>query len=144
MRTIPTIYRTAGFTLIEIMVVVVILAILAATIVPKIMDRPQEARITKAKQDVRAMEAALDLYKLDNFAYPTTEQGLESLVTKPSGTPEPKRYRDGGYIKSLQQDPWGNPYQYLRPGEHGEADIFSLGPDQQPSDDDIGNWNLDK
>ena len=144
MKTRPAMYASAGFTLIEIMVVVVILAILAATVVPKIMDRPQEARITKAKQDIRAMEAALDLYKLDNFSYPTTEQGLESLATKPNGAPEPKRYRDGGYIKSLQEDPWGNAYQYLSPGEHGDADIFSLGPDQQPSDDDIGNWNLDK
>lgn len=144
MKTRPGMYAAAGFTLIEIMVVVVILAILAATVVPKIMDRPQEARITKAKQDVRAMEAALDLYKLDNFAYPTTEQGLEALVSKPNGSPEPKRYRDGGYVKSLQQDPWGNPYQYMSPGEHGEADIFSLGPDQSPSEDDIGNWNLDK
>ena len=137
----------AGFTLIEIMVVVVILAILAATVVPKIMDRPEEARIVKAKQDIRAMEAALDLYKLDNFSYPTTDQGLESLVTKPSGTPEPKRYRDGGYVKSIQNDPWGNPYQYLYPGERagdGNVELFSLGPDQQPSDDDIGNWNLDK
>lgn len=144
MKTRPNFKHSTGFTLIEIMVVVVILAILAATVVPKIMDRPQEARITKAKQDVRAMEAALDLYKLDNFSYPTTEQGLESLATKPSGTPEPKHYRDGGYVKSLQQDPWGNPYQYLSPGEHGDADIFSLGPDQQPSEDDIGSWNLDK
>lgn len=147
MKTRLNIYSSAGFTLIEIMVVVVILAILAATVVPKIMDRPQEARITKSKQDIRAMEAALDLYKLDNFNYPDTEQGLESLVTKPSGGIEPKRYRDGGYVKSLQDDPWGNPYQYLMPGEHGgesNPDIFSLGPDQQPSDDDIGNWNLDK
>ncbi len=144
MKTRPTIYNSAGFTLIEIMVVVVILAILAATVVPKIMDRPEQARITKAKQDVRAMEAALDLYKLDNFNYPNTDQGLEALASKPSGSPEPKHYRDGGYIKSLQQDPWGNPYQYLSPGEHSEADIFSIGPDQQPSDDDIGNWNLDK
>lgn len=144
MKTRLNIYRSAGFTLIEIMVVVVILAILAATVVPKIMDRPEEARITKAKQDIRALEAALDLYKLDNFAYPDTEQGLESLVRKPSGGNEPKRYRQGGYIKTLQTDPWGNPYQYLSPGEHGEADIFSLGPDQSPSDDDIGNWNLDK
>lgn len=134
-----------GFTLIEIMVVVVILAILAATVVPKIMDRPDDARIAKAKQDIRAMEAALDLFKLDNFDYPTTDQGLESLVKKPEGgDSEFKRYRSGGYVKKLQNDPWGNPYQYLSPGTHGDADIFSLGSDRQPSEDDIGNWNLDE
>jgi len=135
-----------GFTLIEIMVVVVILAILASQVLPKIMGRPDEARITKAKTDISALETALDLYKLDNFEYPSTDQGLEALVKKPDGEPEPKRYRSGGYIKKLQTDPWGNPYQYLNPGVHSEdgIDISSLGPDQQPSDDDVGNWNLDK
>ena len=132
-----------GFTLIEIMVVVVILGILAAVVVPRIMSRPEEARITKAKQDIRALETALDLYKLDNFNYPTTEQGLEALVTKPSTPPEPKRYREEGYLKKVPNDPWQNPYQFLNPGEHGTVDIFSLGPDQQISDDEIGNWNLD-
>ncbi len=132
-----------GFTLIEIMVVVVILGILAAVVVPRIMSRPEEARITKAKQDIRALETALDLYKLDNFNYPTTEQGLEALVTKPGTPPEPKRYREEGYLKKVPNDPWQNPYQFLNPGEHGTVDIFSLGPDQQISDDEIGNWNLD-
>jgi general secretion pathway protein G len=132
-----------GFTLIEIMVVVVILGILAAVVVPRIMSRPEEARITKAKQDIRALETALDLYKLDNFNYPTTEQGLEALVTKPSTPPEPKRYREEGYLKKVPNDPWQNPYQFLNPGERGTIDIFSLGPDQQVSDDEIGNWNLD-
>lgn len=139
----PGRYRPHGFTLIEIMVVIVILGILAAVVVPKIMSRPQEARIAKAKQDIRALESALDLYKLDNFDYPTTDQGLEALVSKPDSPPEPKNYRAEGYIKRLQQDPWQNPYQYLNPGEHGTIDIYSLGPDQQPSDDDIGNWNID-
>ena len=132
-----------GFTLIEIMVVVVILGILAAVVVPRIMSRPEEARITKTKQDIRALETALDLYKLDNFNYPTTEQGLEALVTIPTAPPVPKRYREEGYLKKVPQDPWQNPYQYLNPGEHGTIDVFSLGPDQQVSDDEIGNWNLD-
>lgn len=135
--------KQTGFTLIEIMVVVVILAILASVVVPKIMDRPDEARIAKAKQDVRAVESALGLYKLDNFSYPTTDQGLEALVTKPSGSPEPKNYKKGGYVKSVPKDPWGNEYQYLNPGTHGDIDIFSLGPDMQPSEDDIGNWNIE-
>lgn len=135
--------RLRGFTLIEIMVVVVILGILAAVVVPTIMSRPDEARIVKAKQDIRALEAALNLYRLDNFAYPSTDQGLEALVQKPSGSPEPKRYREEGYIKQLPVDPWQNPYQYLNPGVHGAVDIYSLGPDMQPSDDDIGNWNID-
>ena len=132
-----------GFTLIEIMVVIVILGILAAVVVPNIMSRPEEARITKAKQDIRALETALDLYKLDNFNYPTTEQGLEALVTRPTTPPEPKRYREEAYLKKVPKDPWENDYQLLSPGERGVIDIFSLGPDQQLSDDDIGNWNLD-
>ena len=132
-----------GFTLIEIMVVIVILGILAAVVVPRIMSRPEEARITKAKQDIRALETALDLYKLDNFNYPTTEQGLEALVSIPSSPPVPKRYRQEAYLKKVPKDPWENQYQFLNPGDHGSIDIFSFGPDQQQSDDDIGNWNLD-
>ncbi|MGV6858516.1 MAG: type II secretion system major pseudopilin GspG [bacterium] len=135
-----------GFTLIEVMVVVVILSILAAVVVPKIMDNPDKARITKAKQDVRALESGLNLYKLDNFQYPSTDQGLEALVEKPSGTPEPRNWKAGGYIDRLPQDPWGNDYQYLSPGEHGEVDIYSLGADSVPGGEgtaaDIGNWNL--
>ncbi len=138
--------RQGGFTLIEIMVVVVILGILAAVVVPRIMDRPDEARITKAKQDIRVLESSLSLYKLDNFNYPSTQQGLDALVTKPSGDPEPKNYKSGGYIKSLPKDPWGNPYQYLSPGSKSEIDIFSLGRDGKPGgegiDADIGNWDL--
>ena len=109
MRYTPA--NTKGFTLIEIMVVIVILCILAAVVVPNIMGRPDEARITKAKQDVRALETALDLYKLDNFNYPTTEQGLEALVTKPTTPPEPKRYREEAYLKKVPKDPWENEYQ---------------------------------
>ncbi|HEY0975587.1 MAG TPA: type II secretion system major pseudopilin GspG [Solimonas sp.] len=135
-----------GFTLIEIMVVVVILGILAAVVVPRIMDRPDDARITKAKQDIRVLESSLNLYKLDNFVYPTTQQGLESLVSKPGGEPEPRNYKSGGYVKSLPRDPWGNPYQYLHPGVRGEFDLFSLGADNRPGGEgaagDIGNWDL--
>lgn len=137
-----------GFTLIEIMVVVVILGILAAVVVPRIMDNPGKARAAKAKQDIRQLESALELYKLDNFSYPNTQQGLEALVTKPSGDPQPKNYKQGGYIKSLPKDPWGNPYQFLSPGVKTEIDIFTLGADNQPGGEgeaaDIGNWNLDQ
>lgn len=137
-------HTAKGFTLIEVMVVVAILGLLAAMVVPNLIGRDEEARINKAKQDISSLENALDLYRLDNFAYPSTDQGLEALVKKPSGTPEPKRYKQGGYIKKLPNDPWGNPYQYLKPGTHGATDIYSFGPDQTPSEDDIGNWNLDK
>ncbi|MFC1524059.1 type II secretion system major pseudopilin GspG [Thermodesulfobacteriota bacterium] len=137
----------AGFTLIEIMVVVVILGILAAFIVPKIMDRPDQARIVKVKQDVRVLDNALKLYKLDNYVYPTTDQGLESLVEKPADSPEPKNWKEGGYVERLPNDPWGNPYQYLSPGVLGTIDIFSLGADGQLGgegvDAEIGNWDLE-
>jgi general secretion pathway protein G len=134
----------SGFTLIEVMVVVVILGILAAIVVPRVMDRPDAARITKAKADIRAMETALNLYKLDNFVYPNTDQGLQALVSKPSGTPEPRNWKQ--YMDRLSKDPWGNEYQYLAPGIKGTVDIFSLGADGQPGGDganaDIGNWDL--
>ena len=136
-----TVSKQAGFTLIEVMVVVVILGILAAILVPKVMDRPDQARKIKAKQDIRALEAALNLYKLDNFIYPTTDQGLEALVEKPS-SPEPPNWKEGGYVDRLPKDPWNQDYLYLSPGENGSIDIFSMGADQQPSDDDIGNWGL--
>lgn len=136
--------RNAGFTLIEVMVVVVILSILAAVIVPKIMGRPEQARIVKAKQDVRVLESALKTYKLDNFAFPSTDQGLDALVKKPAGAPEPKHWKDGGYLDRLPNDPWGHPYQYLNPGVHGDIDVYSLGPDEHNDGDDIGNWNLDQ
>jgi general secretion pathway protein G len=137
-----TLRNASGFTLIEVMVVVVILGILAAILVPKVMDRPEQARIIKAKQDIRSLEAALNLYKLDNYVYPTTDQGLEALVEKPS-SPEPPNWKQGGYLDRLPLDPWQQPYLFLSPGQHGEVDISSNGPDRQPSsDDDIGNWNL--
>jgi general secretion pathway protein G len=133
--------KERGFTLIEVMVVVVILGILAAILVPKVMDRPDQARKIKAKQDIRALEAALNLYKLDNFVYPTTDQGLEALVEQPS-SPEPPNWKAGGYVDRLPKDPWNQDYLFLSPGEHGAIDISSMGPDQAPSDDDIGNWGL--
>lgn len=122
------------------MVVIVILGILAALVVPRIMDQPARARITKARADIRTLEDALKLYRLDNFQYPTTDQGLQALVTKPTTAPEPPNWKQGGYLDRLRKDPWGHPYQYLNPGVHGEIDVFSLGPDGQPSNDDIGNW----
>ena len=132
--------KERGFTLIEVMVVVVILGILAAILVPKVMDRPDQARKTKARQDIRALEAALNLYKLDNFVYPTPDQGLEALVEQPS-SPEPANWKAGGYVDRLPKDPWNQDYLFLSPGEQGTIDIFSMGPDQTPSDDDIGNWD---
>jgi general secretion pathway protein G len=134
---------SGGFTLIEVMVVVVILSILAAIVVPKIMDRPEQARITKAKNDIRAIEAALNLYRLDNMIYPSTDQGLEALVTEPTDAPEPKNWKEGGYVDRLPMDPWGNPYMYLNPGVHGSIDIYSSGMDLQSEEDDIGNWNME-
>jgi general secretion pathway protein G len=136
--------RPRGFTLIEVMVVVVILSILAAVVVPRIMDNPDKARVVKAKQDIRVIKNQLDLYRLHNFRYPTTEQGLEGLVQKPT---DASHWQEGGYLDKLPKDPWGKPYQYLSPGQHGEIDIYSLGADGQPGgegvDADIGNWNLD-
>ena len=135
-----------GFTLIEVMVVVVILGILAAVVVPRVMDRPDQARVTKAENDIRALESALNLYRLDNFNYPTTEQGLNALVTRPSGDATARNWRTGGYIDRLQKDPWGREYQYRRPGRSDrEYDLFSLGADGRPggeeSNADIGNWD---
>lgn len=139
--------RATGFTLIEVMVVVVILGILAAVIVPRIMDRPEEARIVKAKNDIRVLQNQLELYKLDNFDYPTTDQGLEALVTRPQIPPEPPKWKEGGYIDRLPLDPWGREYQYLYPGQKATIDIYSLGADGQLGGEgknaDIGNWNLE-
>jgi general secretion pathway protein G len=137
----------SGFTLIEIMVVVVIIGVLVAIVAPRVMDRPDTARIVKAKQDIRVLESALNLYRLDNYSYPSTEQGLEALVTQPSGEPPARNWKQGGYVDRLPKDPWGNSYQYLNPGVHGEIDIFTLGADNRPGGEgvnaDIGNWNLD-
>jgi len=138
--------RESGFTLIEIMVVVVIIAILAALIVPKVMSRPDEARIVAARHDVATLLQALKLYRLDNLRYPTSEQGLQALVTRPTSGPLPANWKAGGYLERLPKDPWGNPYQYLNPGLRGEIDVFSFGADGAAGgegvDADIGSWSL--
>jgi general secretion pathway protein G len=135
-----------GFTLIEIMVVVVIMGIMAALIVPKLMGRTDDARIIAAKQDIATIMQSLKLYKLDNQRYPTTEQGLQALVAKPTTGPAADGWKTGGYVDKLPKDPWGNPYQYLSPGIKGELDVFSFGADGQPggvgNDADIGSWDL--
>lgn len=124
--------RQLGFTLIEIMIVIVILGILAALVVPKVMGRPDEARIVAAKQDINSLLQALKLYRLDNQTYPSSEQGLQALVTKPSSPPTPNNWKSGGYVDRLPKDPWGNDYQYLNPGLRGEIDVYSYGADGAP------------
>ncbi|CAI0711342.1 MULTISPECIES: type II secretion system major pseudopilin GspG [Serratia] len=137
--------RQRGFTLLEIMVVIVILGILASLVVPNLMGNKEKADHQKVVSDIVALESALDMYKLDNSRYPTTEQGLQALVTKPSAQPEPRNYPQGGYIRRLPQDPWGADYQLLSPGQHGQLDVFSYGPDGIPdTEDDIGNWTIGK
>ena len=135
-----------GFTLLEVMVVVVILGILAALVVPKIISRPDEARVIAAKQDIASLMQALKLYRLDNQRYPSTEQGLQALVSQPTGAPLAPNWKPGGYVERLPRDPWGNPYQYLNPGIHGEIDVLSFGADGAPggeaNDADIGSWAL--
>ena len=136
----------SGFTLLEVMVVVVILGILATLVVPKIISRPDEARVIAAKQDIASLMQALKLYRLDNQRYPTTEQGLQALVARPASAPLAPNWKSGGYIERLPKDPWGNPYQYLNPGVHGELDVYSMAADGAPggegNDADIGSWNL--
>ncbi|GGP99114.1 type II secretion system major pseudopilin GspG [Shewanella ulleungensis] len=135
--------KQRGFTLLEVMVVIVILGILASMVVPNLMGNKDKADQQKAVSDIVALENALDMYKLDNSIYPTTEQGLDALVQKSTSSPEPRNFRDGGYVKRLPQDPWRNDYLLLSPGENGKIDIFSSGPDGQPgTEDDIGSWNL--
>lgn len=133
--------RAQGFTLIEIMVVVVILGILAALIVPKIMSRPEQARIVKVKQDIISIKSALDLYKLDNGRYPSTDQGLQALVTKPTSSPAPMNWKADGYLDELPIDPWGQEYQYLNDSE--KLKIFSYGPQGKDGNSVIGNWTAD-
>jgi general secretion pathway protein G len=144
MRQSPS--RSGGFTLLEIMIVVVILGVLAALIVPKVMGRPDEARQVAAKQDIASLMQALKLYRLDNFRYPSTEQGLAALVSKPTTEPVPPNWKGGGYLDRLPKDPWGTPYQFLNPGVHGEVDVFSFGADRESGGEgegaDIGSWSL--
>ncbi|HMN43298.1 MAG TPA: type II secretion system major pseudopilin GspG [Povalibacter sp.] len=135
-----------GFTLIEIMVVVVILGILAALVAPNVIRRIDDAQIAKAKQDIRSYETALNLFRMDNFKYPTTDQGLAALVAKPGDT-SIRNWREGGYISGLRKDPWGNDYHYQNPGSHGEYDLFTLGADGVEGGEginaDVGNWTIE-
>jgi general secretion pathway protein G len=137
--------QSAGFTLIEVLVVIVILGVLASLVVPRIMDRPDQARVVAAKNDINAIMNALKLYKLDNGTYPSANQGLQALVTKPESGDAPRNWKPGGYLERLPKDPWQNDYQYLNPGIHGEVDVASLGADRQPGgegyDADIGSWD---
>ena len=130
-----------GFTLVEVLVVVVILGVLAAVIVPKVMGRPDEARAVRATQDVAAIVSALNMYRLDNYSYPSSEQGLSALVEKPPGA---DNWRDGGYLANVPKDPWNRQYLYQSPGQHGEVDVWTYGADGKPggerSNADIGNW----
>jgi len=137
----------SGFTLIEILVVVAILAIMASVIVPRIMSKPDEARVTKAMMDIKSLEGALTMYKLDNGSFPTTDQGLRALVEKPTSNPEPRKWNPEGYLKKMPKDPWGGEYLYLSPGAHGDFDLICLGADGENGGEgfaaDINSWELD-
>ncbi|MCD6419122.1 MAG: type II secretion system major pseudopilin GspG [Synergistetes bacterium] len=136
--------KKRGFTLIELMIVVSIIGVLSAIVVPKLMQRTQEAKVTAAMMQIKNFKTALEMFYLDNGFYPSTEQGLQALVKKPTTGREPKHYRTGGYIEKIPRDPWGNPYIYRCPGEHGAYDIISYGADGEPggegADKDITSW----
>jgi general secretion pathway protein G len=135
--------KQGGFTLLEVMVVIVILGLLGSVVVQNLMGNMDTAKLQKSVQDINALETSLSMYKMDNYNYPTTEQGLEALVEETDVEPLPRRFPNGGYVKRLPDDPWGNAYQLLNPGENGDIDIFTMGPDGEPgTEDDIGNWNL--
>lgn len=137
--------KQPGFTLLELMVVIVILGVLASLVVPNLMGNKERADRQKAISDIVALENALDMYKLDNHHYPTTEQGLSALITAPISNPLPANYNSAGYIKRLPADPWGNDYLLISPGEHGAYDLISPGPDREAGTaDDINNWELEK
>ncbi len=144
-RPCPRPSSEAGFTLIEMMVVVIILGLLATIVVINVLPSQDRAMREKARADIAVLEQALESYRLDNFAFPTAEQGLSALVSPPAGMARPDRYREGGYIRRLPDDPWGAPYQYRQPGRHGAVDIYSFGADGreggEKNDADIGNWS---
>ena len=133
--------KQSGFSLLEVMVVLVIIGMILSIVAPNIMGQQEEAALDKAGLDIQQLEDAMNMYKLKNKKYPTTEQGLEALVSKTTIDPVPRRFPEGGFISKLPEDPWGNPYQLVSPGEMGKIDIFSMGPDGEVgTDDDIGNW----
>ncbi|WP_192497275.1 type II secretion system major pseudopilin GspG [Vreelandella utahensis] len=140
--------RSGGFTLIEIMVVMVILGLLVALVAPNIMGRGDEARVTAAEAQLRNISSALDLYRLDNSHYPSTEQGLEALVEKPTGSPEPSNWNPEGYMNAIPKDPWGNEYQYVQPGSEGPYDLYSYGADGREGGEgvnaDISVWDVEE
>ncbi len=135
---------TKGFSLLEILVVLVIMGILVSLVAPTVLNRVDDARLQKAQADFKAIETALKIYHLDNFNYPSSEQGLQALVSRPTDDPEPRNWKQGGYLPELPIDPWGNEYLYLYPGENGEFDIYTLGADRTAGGDaqnaDLGNW----
>ncbi len=137
--------NSAGFTLVELMVVIVIIGLLATVVMINVMPSQDRAMVEKARADVSVLEQAVETYRLENLVYPRTEHGLDALLRAPAGLARPERYRRGGYIRRLPTDPWGNPYQYRQPGEHGAFDIYSFGADGaaggEADDTDIGNWN---
>ncbi|MES2722081.1 MAG: type II secretion system major pseudopilin GspG [Pseudomonadota bacterium] len=144
-RQIRRPHAEAGFTLLELMVVIVILGLLATVVMVNVLPSQDRAMKEKARADISVLEQSIEGYRLDNFTFPTNEQGLQALVTPPAGMARPDRYREGGYIRRLPQDPWGNPYQYAVPGEKGRFDIYSFGADGRKGgegdDADIGNWS---
>lgn len=136
--------KQSGFSLLEIMVVIVIMGLLVAVVAPNVLQNQDRAMVEKARADISVLEQALDMYKLDNHVYPTTDQGLQALVKRPDTGPTPKNYRSNGYIKRLPEDPWGNPYVFIQPGEHGAFDLYSTGADGEEGGEelasDIVNW----
>ncbi|MFK8018323.1 MAG: type II secretion system major pseudopilin GspG [Pseudomonadales bacterium] len=144
MMSRPVVSKQGGFSLIEIMVVVVIMGILVSLVAPNVLNSVDDARIQKAQADFKAIETALNLYRLDNYTYPTSDQGLQALVSQPNSEPAAPNWKTGGYLPELPVDPWGSPYLYLSPGEHGQADVYTLGADRTPGGEgqntDIGNW----
>jgi len=137
----------AGFSLVEILVVLVIMGLLISVVAPTVLNRADEARVQKAQADFKAIETALKIYRLDNYVYPVTAQGLEALVEPSTIEPEPRNFKEGGYLTELPVDPWERPYLYMSPGEHGEIDIYSLGADGLSGGEDqaadIGNWKAE-
>jgi general secretion pathway protein G len=140
--------NNAGFSLVEILVVLVIMGLLISVVAPTVLNRADEARVGKVLADFKNIETALKIYRLDNYAYPTTEQGLEALVEASTLDPEPRNFKEGGYLEEVPLDPWGRPYLYVSPGEHGDVDIYSLGADGLTGGEDqsldIGNWNTEE